>query len=43
MLLASVVSFLLIGFFLGYGVRASISHRRRTQARRRYYAGAFDH
>jgi hypothetical protein len=28
-------SILMIGFMLGYGVRASLSHRRRAEARRR--------
>jgi hypothetical protein len=42
-MLASAVSLLLVGFLLGYGVRASISHHRRAEARRRYYAGALDH
>ena len=30
------VSILLVGFILGYGVRAVVSRRRRAQARRRY-------
>jgi hypothetical protein len=30
------VSILLVGFILGYGVRAGISRRRRAQERRRY-------
>jgi hypothetical protein len=30
------VSILLVGFILGYGIRASISRRHRAQARRRY-------
>ena len=30
------VSILLVGFILGYGIRAGISRRHRAQARRRY-------
>jgi hypothetical protein len=30
------VSILLVGFILGYGLRAGISRRHRAQARRRY-------
>jgi hypothetical protein len=33
----SLLLVLAIGFILGYGVRAIISHRRRQRARRRSY------
>jgi len=35
-LIACSVSILLVGFILGYGIRAGISRRRRAQERRRY-------
>jgi hypothetical protein len=36
MLIVWGVSILLVGFILGYGVRAGISRKHRAQARRRY-------
>jgi hypothetical protein len=33
------ILFLFVGFALGYGVRATISHRRRMEARRRSHIG----
>jgi hypothetical protein len=35
----SMILFLFVGFGLGYGVRASVSHRRRMEARRRSHFG----
>ena len=38
------VSILLVGFILGYGIRAGISRRHRAQARRRYeMTGSVNH
>jgi F0F1-type ATP synthase assembly protein I len=34
-----MILFLVVGFGLGYGVRETMSHRRRMEARRRLHIG----